>query len=78
MALFVDLDDDDVDATRGTYRGIKPVWNGNDQHTPAATNGSHHEPASAPDGHDREEAHESAVRENPNRNSMTEALGCYP
>ncbi len=26
----------------------------------------------------REEAHEPAERENPNRNSMTAALGCYP
>ena len=73
MAVFVDLDDDDVDPP--PQPGLfKPIWNG-------TLNG--HNNATAPsvlekDKDDRKEAHEFAVRENLNQNSTTEALGCYP
>ncbi len=60
MALFVELDDDDVEPPQN-LQGGKPVWNGDGR----AAGG-------------REEAHEPAERENPNRNSTTAALGCYP
>lgn len=77
MAVFVDLDDDDVDPL--PQPGLfKPIWNG------AATGPGHHRSnAAAPsatekDKDHRKEAHEFAVRENLNQNSTTEALGCYP
>lgn len=66
MALFVDLDDE----VEPPQQGGKPVWNGRVDAE---------EEEEQDDACDRE-AHESEVMyvPNPNRNSMTEALGCYP
>ena len=63
MAVFVDLDDDDVDPPPrpGLF---KPIWTGDIGTEDKDTS--------------RKEAHEIAVRENLNQNSTTEALGCYP
>ncbi|KAK3359120.1 hypothetical protein B0T25DRAFT_532006 [Lasiosphaeria hispida] len=83
MAVFVDLEDEDIEALQD---GKPPRWNvGIDAVKAAAVNevaagGINAGPAGGEgaSGKQREEAHELAVRENPNRNSMTKALGCYP
>lgn len=67
MALFVELDDHDVEQPPAG----KPVWRREDQASARATM-----PVRSWNG--RGEAHGRAVWENPNQNSMTEALGCYP
>lgn len=78
MAVFVDLEDEDVDLPRQGHNGIKPVWNGLAPSEPSIVGverGTY--TGLFPENTDREEAaHESAVEENPN--SMTVALGCYP
>jgi hypothetical protein len=87
MALFVDLDDDGPEPPQ---HGGKPMWTGILPHRPATDvdtegAGEHRdyraglETEEAKGMHNRE-ARESTVREipNPNRNSMTEALGCDP
>ncbi|CAN8106122.1 unnamed protein product [Discula destructiva] len=89
MAIFVDLDDDDVDLPQHDHNVTKPVWNGT---SPAPSKPSavvaarddgdstaHNDSPSAANaaGTSRSEAtHEPAVHESPN--SMTVALGCYP
>jgi hypothetical protein len=72
MAVFVELDDDDVELPQ---QGGKPIWEGM---LPSRPNRTDTDP-SQDEGHDRE-AHDAAVAEHPdiNRNFMTEALGCYP
>jgi hypothetical protein len=68
MAVFVDLDEEENEPPQNG----PSVWNGlvdPVKPMPAAAVAT----ASA-----REEAHEPAATENPNRNSMTRALGCYP
>jgi hypothetical protein len=86
MALFVDLDDE---GTEPPQQGGNPIWNGllphrtvnsvNTDRDDEADKRSELEAETAKEMHNRE-AHESTVSEipNPNRNSMTEALGCYP
>lgn len=75
MAVFVDLDDDDVDPSNA----IKPIWNGAVPPEPSSTHmagkGHDHSPSSDTPHRD-EAAHQPAVQEPPN--SMTVALGCYP
>lgn len=75
MAVFVELDDDDVELPQ---QGGKPIWEGILPSRLAASSETGTDP-SQDEGHDRE-AHDAAVAEHPdiNRNSMTEALGCYP
>ncbi len=87
MAVFVDLDEEEGEprqdgqpAWNGPVDAVKPVpvlvaaassiplGNGNGGVSPGITN------ATAK----REGAHEPAVRESLNQNSMTQALGCYP
>lgn len=82
MAVFVDLEDDDVDLPQPGHNGIKPLWTGTSppfesQADTEHVNKSEHD-GEVPAGHgDREEAaHESAVEEI--THSMTVALGCYP
>lgn len=80
MAVFVDLEDDDVDLPQQPegFNGIKPVWTEFAPSEPLATAVAKHEHEEAfSENIDREEAaHELAVEEDPN--SMTVALGCYP
>lgn len=80
MAVFVDLEDDDVDLPQQSesYHGIKPVWAGFAPAEPSATAVAKDEHETVFSEHtDREEAaHEPAVEEVPI--SMTVALGCYP
>ncbi|PSR97050.1 hypothetical protein BD289DRAFT_426850 [Coniella lustricola] len=87
MAVFVDLDNDDVDLPQQfeAYNGMKPVWLGT---TPAPAEyattepgldkkHASAEPVSSAHTVDLEEApYAHAVEEKPN--SMTVALGCYP
>ncbi|EGZ75696.1 hypothetical protein NEUTE2DRAFT_105778 [Neurospora tetrasperma FGSC 2509] len=82
MAVFVDLEDEDVDpgqvqpshhglnlpARNGAGTGIVTDIGRTKMEGVGSVNTEKH----------REEAHEPAVRENPNQNSMTLALGCYP
>lgn len=79
MAVFVDLEDEDVDLPQQGHNGIKPVWNGlapSEPSTFGVVEKGTYCGVSA-ENIDREEAaHESAVDESPN--SMTVALGCYP
>lgn len=87
MAVFVDLDDDDVDLPQHSLNAMKPVWTGNapsEPSTDAATaRDKHcaHDHRTSSDTtntttHRDEAAHEPAVQEPPN--SVTVALGCYP
>lgn len=78
MAVFVDLEDDDVDLPQQGHNGIKPVWSGMPPSEPSAARADKEEHRLvSPDTTDREEAaHEPAVQEDPN--SVTVALGCYP
>ncbi len=69
MAVFVDLEDEDVDSPQPLLDVAKVA--AVNEATASIGNGS-------TTGKQREEAHELVVRENPNRNSMTRALGCYP
>ncbi|KAH8785693.1 hypothetical protein F5883DRAFT_535844 [Diaporthe sp. PMI_573] len=76
MAVFVDLEDDDVEPLEQGHGLTKPVWNGNAAPDCSVVHG-HEEQGGAPPGpDDREEAtHEPAVAE---AHLMTVALGCYP
>lgn len=82
MAVFVDLGEDDNECPQEG----QPVWNSPiDALKPVPVSAAG---LSLPgDGgigpgnamwKEREEAHGLAARENPNQNSMTQALGCYP
>ena len=86
MAVFVDLEDEDIEAPQN---GQPPRWTANgsdmDDMVKAAAKAavvaapSTSEPNNGTYKHREEEAQgPPAVRENPNRNSMTKALGCYP
>lgn len=86
MAVFVDLEDEDIEPPQN---GQPPRWSadGNDMVKAAAkaavvaapSTGVGSEPNNGAYKHQEEEAQGPlAVRENPNRNSMTKALGCYP
>ncbi|KAF3760760.1 hypothetical protein M406DRAFT_48282 [Cryphonectria parasitica EP155] len=83
MAVFVDLDDDDVDLPQQGLNGMKPVWNGTlpsetSTRSPLKDDGHSLQGPDPSDSIHREEgAHERAVREI-YPNSMTVALGCYP
>lgn len=88
MAVFVDLDDDDVDLPQHNPHALKPIWalspspsepstantatNGQDRDQDAHGDG----PSSSDRPHRDEAAHESAVQECPN--SLAVALRCYP
>ncbi|OAA59076.1 hypothetical protein SPI_06278 [Niveomyces insectorum RCEF 264] len=93
MALFVDLEDDDVDAQHLPHG--KLLWSS----TAAVLDKTHMRPTPPPSpppgppstrrwtnqpttttrpSANVEEARESAVKDVPNWNAMTEALGCYP
>jgi hypothetical protein len=79
MAVFVDLEEDDIEPPQDG----QPLWNGGlDAVKVAAVNANGGAASNASNGsstgNQREEAHGLVVRENPNRNSMTQALGCYP
>lgn len=76
MALFVDLDDDEVEPPQHLAGG-KVLWpmTGSPTHPMASSTAKPDPPdATAP----VEEAREPVVTDRPNWNSMTEALGCYP
>ncbi|KAK3944078.1 hypothetical protein QBC46DRAFT_375260 [Diplogelasinospora grovesii] len=73
MAVFIDLEDDEIEPPNDAQPSC---CNGIDAIKVSAIAANADEVIGM--GEDREEAHELAVRENPNRNSMTEALGCYP
>ncbi|KAI1501510.1 hypothetical protein F5X99DRAFT_382779 [Biscogniauxia marginata] len=80
MALFVDLDDEGEPPQPHQQHlyGLKPDWNGDlakQQHPPSGAAGSVTAPNGVANGRPAADHHE---RENPNRNGMTEALGCYP
>ncbi|KAK3685840.1 hypothetical protein B0T22DRAFT_231943 [Podospora appendiculata] len=82
MAVFVDLDDDDVEPPQD----VQPRWTGDAGGLEAAVKvaAAHGIPigvGSAKHLQCNEEdaaAHKMALRENPNWNAMTRALGCYP
>jgi hypothetical protein len=83
MAVFVDLGEEDNDPPQDG----QPVWHGPvDAVKPvpvtAASSGFPVEDGAGSTsnaaGKQPEEAHGLAVGENLNRNSMTQALGCYP
>lgn len=90
MAVFVDLDDDDVDLPQQTLNAMKPIWSSTAPSEPSAepatTRGENEgihpkvsSDASTIDNNDAdrdEAAHEPAVQEP--SNSMAVALGCYP
>lgn len=90
MAVFVDLDDDDVDLPQQSLNAMKPVWSSNPPSEPSADpatargddEGIHLQvssDATTIDNNDAdrdEAAHEPAVQEP--SNSMAVALGCYP
>lgn len=88
MAVFVDLDDDDVDLPHHSLNAMKPVWTGTAPSEPSTTvstaknedDGNDHTVSSDiisdNNAHRDEAAHEPAVQEPPN--SMTVALCCYP
>ncbi|KAK3326355.1 hypothetical protein B0H66DRAFT_550738 [Apodospora peruviana] len=91
MAVFVDLDDEDIDPPQD---GQPPRWNGTTKAIddavkaaakaaaairPNVVNGMLPNDVGSGIGSGSEEAPNGlAVRENPNWNSMTQALGCYP
>ncbi|KAI0399807.1 hypothetical protein F4802DRAFT_533550 [Xylaria palmicola] len=82
MAIFVDLDEESEPPQTQALRG---EWDGEraklqlQQQLLAVANGTAHaqDNSLVPEG-DGESAANQTVRENPNRNRMTEALGCYP
>lgn len=78
MALFVDLDDDDVEPPQH-FAGGKVLWSSGA--APVEQQG-HVQPLAAgktpATTANVEEAREAVVTEAPNWNSMTDALGCYP
>lgn len=82
MAVFVDLEDDDVDLPQPGHNGIKPLWPGSiaapeSQVVMEDVHKNEKDDQVSADHNDREEAaHESAVEEI--SHSMTVALGCYP
>ncbi|KAK3392053.1 hypothetical protein B0T20DRAFT_362544 [Sordaria brevicollis] len=82
MAVFVDLDDEDVDPgqVQPFHHGFNPrARNGAGTGTVTDIGRTKMEGVGNVNAErHREEAHESVVRENPNQNSMTLALGCYP
>lgn len=75
MALFVDLDEDEPPQGVASKH---PVWNGEGSRVGDGSIKKDHGTSTANGGARREEAHEPTPLENPNRNSMTVALGCYP
>lgn len=89
MAVFVDLEDEDIEPP---HNGQPPRWNGNgngiDDVVKAAAKAAAAAASSIADHLDgqetgaykglEEEGKRPVIRENPNRNSMTQALGCYP
>jgi hypothetical protein len=82
MAVFVDLGEDDNESTQEG----QPTWNGPiDALKPVPVSaaglglpGDGGIGAGNATWKECEEAHGRAARENPNQNSMTQALGCYP
>lgn len=86
MAVFVDLDDDDVDIPQHDPRNMKPIWAASFLEPSTANtianaqdpNAHNEDPSSSSSDrpHRNEAAHESAVHESPN--SMAVALRCYP
>lgn len=76
MAIFVDLEDDDVDIPQPGHNGIKPVWTAPPELS-TKTLDRNVCSVDRPENPDcQEAAHEYAVQEP--ANSMTVALGCYP
>lgn len=85
MAIFVDLGEEENENEsqqngqqpwHGPVDAVKPVpMTAAGIHLPG--DGSFGSPGHAAD-RQHKEACEPAARENPNRNSMTQALGCYP
>jgi hypothetical protein len=71
MAVFVDLEDDDVDPPQ---QNGKPKWAGGGDMSGARATKGHGGAGKAPE----EASSHLAVGENPNRNFTTQALGCYP
>lgn len=74
MAVFVELDDDDVELPQ---QGGKPVWEGilPSRH---GLLGSKETDSEAPREQEQNgKGHDAAVEES-NRSAMAEALGCYP
>ncbi|TGJ79075.1 hypothetical protein E0Z10_g9696 [Xylaria hypoxylon] len=81
MAIFVDLDEESEPPQTQAIRG---EWDGErtklhlQQELLAVGNTNAHAPDSSPVHAGEEPAADKGTRENPNRNRMTEALGCYP
>ncbi|KAM7191883.1 hypothetical protein V8F20_009134 [Naviculisporaceae sp. PSN 640] len=89
MAVFVDLEDEDIEPPQN---GQPPRWhgsgNGIDDAVKAAAKAAAVAASSSAERHgskdngahngSEEESQGPVVRENPNRNSMSQALGCYP
>ncbi|KAI0855231.1 hypothetical protein F4860DRAFT_507617 [Xylaria cubensis] len=80
MAIFVDLDEESEppqQALRGEWDGERAKLQLQQQLLAVANASTHARDSSAVNG-DQEPAADQEMRENPNRNRMTEALGCYP
>ncbi|KAJ4302289.1 hypothetical protein N0V88_002432 [Collariella sp. IMI 366227] len=81
MAVFVDLSEEDSEPPQNGFHGQSPWPSRIDAVHPApiaASAGSSSGDGTSTAGKQREEAQELGIKENPNRNSMTQALGCYP
>jgi len=83
MAVFVDLEEEDVDPPLDVQQTA--AWNGGIDAIKSRTTAVDRNSGNIVGNGDNkqevqgeEAAHGPAVRENPNRNSMTQALGCYP
>ncbi|TRX97242.1 hypothetical protein FHL15_002036 [Xylaria flabelliformis] len=80
MAIFVDLDEESEppqQALHGEWDGERAKLQLQQQLLAVANASTHARDSSAVYG-DQEPAADQEMRENPNRNRMTEALGCYP
>lgn len=80
MAIFVDLDEE----SEPPQQALHGEWDGEraklqlQQQLLAVGNATTHPQDSSVVNSDPEPNADQGMRENPNRNRMTEALGCYP
>ncbi|KXX76924.1 hypothetical protein MMYC01_208099 [Madurella mycetomatis] len=89
MAVFVDLGGEETeppqdgqtvwkDWVAALSSACAPAPDGSGSPERSPSNHNHSQNDKTDDSKQREEAHGLAVEENPNRNSTTQALGCYP
>lgn len=89
MAVFVDLGEEETEPQQdgqtiwkswvvAVSSASAPAPDGSGSPERSPNNHNHSQNDRTDDSKQREEAHGLAVEENPNRNSTTQALGCYP